>query len=105
MLNAGCQSGPSSLRCTGERGWAPQAFLGSDLWPALSNELTLLLGGALVGDTNWGWLRVADRRTQHTARVESQLLHNSQGIQGRKNLSSNTFAASHLLRGGPWINV
>lgn len=100
MLNAGCQSGQSSLCCAGERGWAQQAFLGSDLWPALPNELTLLLGRALVGDTNWEWLRVADRRTQQTARIESQFLHNSQGIQGRKVLSPNTFAASHLLRDG-----
>lgn len=44
-------------------GWAPQAFLGSlqTCGRPFPNELGLLLGRAVVGDTNWGWSRAADR--------------------------------------------
>ena len=57
MLNAGCHSGQSSLWPGAEEwGWAPQAFLDAlqTCGRPFPNELGLLLGRAVVGDTNWG---------------------------------------------------
>lgn len=51
MLNAGCQSGQSSPCSHAGEGVGMAGFPGLtlDLWPALRNELTLLLGRTVVG--------------------------------------------------------